>query len=111
LMAIEVPSDRPELLEILAPLNHEASARAVSAERKVSKVFGGSCQIPLAAYATVDGDTMHLRAMVATPDGSRVASAETTGPASQAETLGEQVSVLLRAQDADAILAVCKADA
>jgi hydroxymethylbilane synthase len=42
----------------------------VAAERKVSKVFGGSCQIPLAAHATVEWRQMHLRAMVATPDGS-----------------------------------------
>jgi hydroxymethylbilane synthase len=74
-------------------------------------VFGGSCQIPLAAFATVDGDTMRLRAMVATPDGSRMASAELSGPANLPENLGEKVSALLAAQDANGILAVCKAEA
>src|SRR5687768_15497903 len=72
-MAIEIlsgpRSDGRDLRAVLAPLNHEATARAVSAERKVSKIFGGSCQIPLAAFATVDGEQMRLRAMVATPDG------------------------------------------
>ncbi len=108
-MAIEIAerSDGLDLHALLAPLNHTATAQAVAAERKVSKVFGGSCQIPLAAFATVDGDQMRLRAMVATPDGSRMASAEVSGPASAPEQLGEQVAVLLRAQDAEAILAVC----
>src|SRR4051812_33727923 len=46
-MAIEIVSGRSDidLRALLAPLNHTASAQAVTAERKVSKVFGGSCQI------------------------------------------------------------------
>ena len=112
-MAIEIAerSDGLDMRALLAPLNHLATAQAVTAERKVSKVFGGSCQIPLAAFATVDGADMHLRAMVATPDGSRMASAEVRGLASQAEKLGEDVAELLRAQDAVGILAVCTAEA
>ena len=114
-MAIEVASgvrsDGVDLQAILAPLNHTATHHAVLAERKVSKIFGGSCQIPLAAHATVDGAQMHLRAMVATPDGTRSAFAELSGPADRPELLGEQVSALLEQQDAQAILAVCKQDA
>ena len=113
-MAIEIVatrSDGIDLHAVLAPLNHLPTARAVAAERKVSKVFGGSCQVPLAAFATIEGDTMHLRAMVATPDGTRKASAELRGPANAPELLGEQVSALLAQQDANAILAQCKAEA
>ncbi|MCG2584393.1 hydroxymethylbilane synthase [Massilia sp. TS11] len=106
-MAIEVPSGRPELLDWLAPLNDGPTAAAVTAERTVSRVFGGSCQIPLAAFATVEAGQMRLRAMVATPDGQRVASAEISGSADAPEALGQQVSAQLRAQDAEAILAVC----
>lgn len=106
-MAIEIVQGRPELLEMFAPLNHLATALAVRAERSVSRLFGGSCQIPLAAFATVDGNNMHLRAMVATPDGTRMASAEVTGSSAEPELLGQQVAELLRQQDAAAILAVC----
>ena len=70
-MAIEILDGRDDLQQLLAPLNHEATAFAVKAERTVSRVFGGSCQIPLAAFGTVDRDNMRLRAMVATPDGKR----------------------------------------
>jgi hydroxymethylbilane synthase len=77
----------------------------------VSKVFGGSCQVPLASFATVSDGQMHLRAMVATPDGARMASAEVSGPAADPEALGEQVAELLRAQDAVDILAACLSDA
>jgi hydroxymethylbilane synthase len=111
-MAIEIVAgpraDGLDLAALLAPLNHEDTARAVAAERKVSKVFGGSCQIPLAAYATVQGGALHLRAMVATPDGQRSASAELTGPTDKPEALGQRVSELLRQQNAEAILAACQ---
>ncbi len=113
-MAIEIFGERTDgidLRAVLAPLNHLDSARAVAAERTVSKVFGGSCQIPLAAFATIDGDTMHLRAMVATPDGTRMASAELHGPADAPELLGQQVADMLNDKDARAILAVCAASA
>lgn len=108
-MAIEVPDDRPELLDMLAALNHAETAQAVVAERTVSKAFGGSCQIPLAAFATVSKGQMQIRAMVATPDGRRIACAEASGDASQPQTLGLELAQALSAQDAEAILAVCKA--
>jgi hydroxymethylbilane synthase len=114
-MAIEIAERREaggiDLMALLAPLNHEATWQAVTAERKVSKVFGGSCQVPLAAFATVEGGQMHLRAMVATPDGSRMASAEVRGAAADPEALGAQVAELLRAQDAVGILSVCLSEA
>ena len=110
-MAIEIPDNRPDLAAWLAPLNHEATAQAVHAERAISKAFGGSCQIPLAAFAIVNGADMHLRAMVATPDGLRVAAAELVGLADDGSNLAQQITAALSAQDAEAILAVCKAQA
>lgn len=113
-MAIEIRSERADLLQWLAPLNHLATAQAVTAERTVSKTFGGSCQIPLAAFATVEGlegNTMRLRAMVATPDGKRIATADAFGPANAPQELGRQIAAVLQAQDATDILAACKADA
>ena len=106
-MAIEISSNRPDLLELLAPLNHLASSQAVNAERAISKAFGGSCQIPIAAFAIVSEDCMHLRAMVATPDGTRIAHAQASGGADEAEALVLQVVQALVAQDAKDILAVC----
>ncbi len=108
-MAIEILDGRDDLLQLLAPLNHEATAQAVSAERTVSRIFGGSCQIPLAAFGTVKGEEMRLRAMVATPDGKRMASGDASGPANAPEALGKQIAQALQAQGADDILAACRA--
>ena len=106
-MAIEIADRRPELAAWLAPLNHLPSALAVHAERAVSKAFGGSCQIPLAAFATIEGDVMYLRSFVATPDGSRLIRAQAQGSCLQGEALSAQVVAQLRSQDAAAILAQC----
>jgi hydroxymethylbilane synthase len=109
-LAFEIPAARSDLQRVLAPLNHAETAATVAAERTLSRIFGGSCQIPLAAFATLEGDQLFLRAMVALPDGSRVATAQARGPASAPEALGQQIAALLREQGADAILAACKAD-
>jgi hydroxymethylbilane synthase len=109
-MAIEINTARDDLRKWLAPLNHAETSAAVTAERTVSRTFGGSCQIPLAAYAEVIGGEMRLRSMVATPDGKRIATAEVSGTTVDPEALGRQVVDLLRAQDAAAILAVCKTE-
>lgn len=107
-MAIEIRSERQDLLEILAPLNHLETSQAVNAERTVSKAFGGSCQIPLAAFAEINAGAMRLRAMVATPDGLKSAKAELNGNAVDGNVLGLQIVDALRAQNAEAILAECK---
>ncbi|WP_082814661.1 hydroxymethylbilane synthase [Collimonas fungivorans] len=107
-MAIEIRADRADLQELLAPLNHLPTELAVTAERTLSRAFGGSCQVPLAAFATIDGDQMRLRAMIATPDGLRVAVADASGAADAPEVLGETIAAALEAQDAGAILALCK---
>nr|WP_315475572.1 hydroxymethylbilane synthase [uncultured Undibacterium sp.] len=107
-MAIEILSSREDLQNALAPLNHLASSQAVFAERTVSKAFGGSCQIPLAAFAEIDSGTMYLRAMVATPDGTQSAKAEVHGKAEDYQALGMQVVAALRVQNADAILDMCR---
>lgn len=108
-LGIECRAERPELIAALAPLAHAATADCVRAERAVNRVLGGNCAIPLGAYATVDQGTLHLRALVAAPDGSRAARAEATGPAQQADALGAEVAQRLRERGASEILAALPA--
>jgi hydroxymethylbilane synthase len=107
-MAIEICDDRADLKQILAPLNHLPTERAVTAERTLSRAFGGSCQIPLAAFATIDGDQMRLRAMIGTPDGKQVVTAEVSGAADTPQALGQKIAQDLATQGAAAILALCR---
>jgi hydroxymethylbilane synthase len=61
-LGLEVRADAVELLSALAPLTHRPTSLAVHAERAVSRAMGGSCSMPLAAYATWDGASLMLRA-------------------------------------------------
>jgi hydroxymethylbilane synthase len=111
-MAIEIRTGKPELAALLAPLNHLPTAQAVHAERALSRAFGGSCQLPLAAHATLIGeDQLQLSGMLATPDGKRQARATVQGAAGQPEALGMKLAAALREQGADDIRAACDAHA
>jgi hydroxymethylbilane synthase len=68
-LGIEVRTDRQDVMDALAKLAHQTSWLAVSAERAVSRAMGGSCSMPLAAYATLDGDTLTLDAAWGDPEG------------------------------------------
>ena len=104
-LGIEILSQRSDLLEILAPLScHETTACAL-AERAVSRALGGSCQVPLAAYASIQGQELTIRALVATPDGKTIYRAQAVGHAPEAFSLGLRVAQDLREQGAAVILA------
>ena len=104
-LAIEYRADRADIAACLSPLNHQDSALAVRAERAVSRALGGSCQLPLAAYALVHAATLHLRGLVADPAGMRIVRAEVSGTSDAPEALGARLASELRAQGADSILA------
>lgn len=88
-LGIEILAGREDLRAWLAPLTHADTAACTAAERSVSRALGGSCQVPLAAYARIEHGELSLRALVASPDGLRVARAEQRGPVSLAEVIGE----------------------
>ncbi len=106
-MAVEIFERGQAWLPLLAALNHLPSDLATRAERTVSRILGGSCQIPLAAHAVLDGDVMRLCALVAAPDGSRSVRAEVSGPAQAPEALGQLVAAQLQAQGAQDLIARC----
>jgi hydroxymethylbilane synthase len=102
-LGIECLAARADVLAAAASLEDAASAACVRAERAVSFALGGSCSVPLGAYAEPAGRGLRLRALVASPDGARIARADCEG--AQAEALGARAAAELRAQGADAILA------
>ena len=104
-LGIETHADRQDLQAWLAPLVCQASTYRAQAERAVTRVLGGSCQVPLAAYAEIEGDQLWVRALVAEPDASVVYRAEARGPLASAEALGQQAGEDLLQQGADEILA------
>lgn len=104
-LGIECCAGREDLLRLLAPLNHPATALCVSAERALSRALAGSCNVPLGGFAEISGERLRLRGFVGAPDGKRQVSAELEGPSAEAEALGLALAEKLRAQGAAEILA------
>ena len=105
-LGIEALASRPEVAAWLAPLNDPGTAACVRAERAVSRALAGSCEVPLGAYAELQGEAqLRLRGFVATPDGRRFARAELIGEAADPEALGLRLAAELRARGAGEILA------
>jgi hydroxymethylbilane synthase len=103
-LGIEIRSSNQRIAALLAPLNHADTAACVRAERQVSRVLGGSCQVPLGAYAVLDGQTLRLSGFVANPDGSNFLHAMASGTPADPEAVGQALADQLLAQGARAIL-------
>lgn len=103
-LAIEIRASHADCARWLAPLVDEETTACVRAERAVSRALGGSCQLPLAAYATQVGERLHLRGLVAMPDASRIVRAEVTGDVAAPEAVGEALVAELKRGGVDTIL-------
>lgn len=104
-LGIECRDDRPDLAQLLQPLHHLETAQCVEAERAMSRLLGGSCQVPLGGFAEIINGRLHLQGFVATPDGKRMISESATGEPETGQKMGEQLAQNLKKQGADEILA------
>ena len=104
-VGIECRSDDEVTKALLAPLEHSETRVRVLAERAMNRKLQGGCQVPIGAFATVEGDTLNLRGLVGALDGSEILQHAVSGEVGNAEQLGEQLAETLLAQGADKILA------
>jgi hydroxymethylbilane synthase len=85
-------------------LNHPPTHSAVTAERALLAALGGGCQVPIGAYATVNGDRLFLQAVVVSPDGVDLVRDNSEGRAADAQRIGRELGEALLAAGADSIL-------
>jgi hydroxymethylbilane synthase len=89
---------------VCAAMDHPATRAAVTAERAVLAALGGGCQVPIGAYATVEGDTLRLKAVVIAPDGVRAVRKTSEGSVAGASEIGARVGQALLDDGAREIL-------
>ena len=91
-LGIEVLAVDREAAALVAPLEDAATRAATAAERAVSRLLGGSCEVPLAAFAEIEPDgRLRLRARVGNHRTGELVAAESVGPAADPEALGVEV--------------------
>jgi hydroxymethylbilane synthase len=104
-LAVETRADGGAAMEACARLNHTETNAAITAERAVLEQLGGGCQVPVGAHAVVNDRRMHLRAIVASPDGKRVIRDQIDGAVADAGRLGHDLGQRLLSSGAREILA------
>lgn len=104
-VGIECRNNDSWLIDKLACLNDPATHTRVSAERALNARLQGGCQVPIGSFAELVGDTLHVRGLVGSVDGSQILRAHATGSPDNPVALGEQVADMLIANGAEALLA------
>ncbi len=97
-IGVEIRADDAEMAELLAPLNHQATALAVTAERAFLATLEGSCRMPIAGLAEVETGRLHFRGMILTPDGKVCHAALREGTPASAVALAEDAAEELLAK-------------
>ena len=104
-LGIEICEGQPVMQRIADGLADAATAACVRAERAFSRRLGGSCHLPIAGFAVVDGTQQFwLRGLVASVDGSKIIAGECRGDWAQAEILGTALAETLLTQGAAALI-------
>ena len=91
-VGIEIRVDDAETAHLVAPLNDEATALCVAAERAFLLRLDGSCRTPIAALAELDGTALRLRGEILTPDGRQRHAGERIGEAASGPGMGEELA-------------------
>lgn len=104
-IAIECRSDDADTVALCAALDHAPTRTCVEAERAMNRALHGSCHVPVAAFASLDGGALHLHGLVGSAADGRSVRAHGQGAASAAERLGIDVAKDLLAQGADRLIA------
>lgn len=107
-LGIECREDDEELLRELAKITDSNTAKAAYAERAFLAAMDGGCQVPIAGYATVDGENITLTGLVAAPDASIFYKETVTG--TDPKETGETLAKLLTEQGAYDLIQKVKAE-
>lgn len=101
-LGIEIRAGDKDMHNALAFLDDAAARSTTTCERALLNSLGGGCQVPIGAFAEMDGSTLKLQAVVASPDGSRLLREAARG--GHPEQLGSAVGRTLLKRGAQEIL-------
>jgi hydroxymethylbilane synthase len=91
-LGLECREHDQQVLDLIQPLLHIETSACVRAERAFNAYLEGGCQVPIAGYATLHADQLHIEGRVGSVDGATLLVAELRGPVVDAEQLGEALA-------------------
>lgn len=105
-VGIEIRENDQEILDLIKPLIDQDSTYRVSAERAMNARLEGGCSVPIAGYATLDGDQISLTGLVGNVESGVILKHQVSGHVDQSEALGEMLGDQLIKMGAKDILKV-----
>ncbi len=103
-LGIEIRQGDTTTRKHLEFLNDPNARAATTCERALLNRLGGGCQVPIGAFAEMKNGKLHLEAIVADPDGSKLLRESRDGNLNDSENLGNEVGDTLLARGGDEIL-------
>lgn len=91
-LAVEARADDGDTIEMLSAVDHVPTTIAVTAERAFLAEIEGGCQVPVAAYARLEDERLHVSAMAGLPDGSRIYRIELHHDPGDPQSAGRQTA-------------------
>ena len=103
-LGIETRLGDTKTYNFISSLNHEQTNYEVSAERALVGKLDGGCQVPIGAYAKIEGNLITLKGLVASLDGKIIYKSEIVGPIDDAINIGQDLGEELLKMGANEIL-------
>jgi hydroxymethylbilane synthase len=103
-LGVEMRRDDQAALTLFQPLTCTATHAAVTAERTFLACLQGGCQVPIAAWATVDDNQLCLRGMISDIEGLALLQGQRWGLVDAPERLGAALAEELLQRGGEAIL-------
>lgn len=98
ILGIELIDKEGYVYDLVKQLRHEPTKHAADAERAFLIALGGGCNLPIAAYATVDNDNINIAGVFANEDGSIFAKNNITGKVADRKALAQELAMQLKAE-------------
>lgn len=98
ILGIELIDKEGYVYDLVKRLRHEPTKHAADAERAFLIALGGGCNLPIAAYATVDNNNINIIGIFANEDGSIFTKNNITGNVADRKALAQELAMQLKAE-------------
>ena len=103
-LCIEIRKDDERIKKMVSVLNDEKTRVAVEAERALLAKLQGGCQVPIGAYAQIQGKEVYLEAIICSLDGGHCIRDRHSGPVENAVKIGDELAERMLAEGGNKIL-------
>lgn len=103
-IAVMVRDDDNKMQTAVSALNHKPTALCTAAERNFLSAMGVGCSAPVGAYAKIEGNQLHFKAVALSVNGQKRFDFEKTTAIPKDDQLGEQAARQMLENGADEVI-------